>query len=146
MLYNCAIAMFCGIVIGVINDIFHTLMELTVYFPEKIRLLRLLFHDILYICCYCTTFILLLYYCNNGEFRAILLIAQISGGWIYRLTIRKVVLRILSVLELIINRLFLFPLQKILIFLTLLLKKTISILTHPIAKMRSKMYNKINNK
>lgn len=143
MINNCGIAILCGIAIGIINDIIHSFTELTLYFPKKVRLLREILHDILLLCCYCTTFVLLLYYCNNGEFRIIFLIALLSGVYVYRLTLRKIVLKMLSVIELVINRLFLFPLQKLLFFVTFILKKTISIFTHPIAKMRSRMYNKL---
>ena len=90
--------------------------------------------DTLAILAFMITFILLLYYACNGKFRSSFFIFMCVGVCIYIKVLRKICNKIIGFTV--------FPIKAIVAFFIELIKKTVSFLKVPIAKIRDRLYNK----
>lgn len=131
ILKNSFISASVGFLIGLIFDI--------IYFcnlPIKIitNNISLLVVDIINILIFTLSYILILYYLNDGNLRGIFLFSEISGLVIYRVLFSKIVTMSLKFIF--------YPIKKILNFIFNIFKKTVDFFIQAIAKIEERLYNK----
>ena len=120
-----------GFLIGLIFDI--------IYFcnaPIKIitKNVSLFVIDIISICIFTISYILILYYLNDGNLRGLFLFSEILGLVIYRVLFSKIVTTSLEFIF--------YPIKKMLTFIINIFKKTIDFFIQAIAKIEERLYNK----
>ena len=107
------------------------------YIPtnDKTKKVTTFISDIVRWLIFAISFILALYYLNNGSFRFMFLFAELTGLVAYNYIFSKTINKCLHLLV--------YPIRKIVAIIVRILKKTVDFFAITIAKSKKKLYNKI---
>lgn len=149
MLNNCLITMLIGAILGLFYDMLSfvkTLLSNKTPDTKKNKFdLFTFFRDIIFCITFTVFLILILYYFNDGDFRGIFFFTLIAGLAIYRFTLSKPAVKIMTAIGMTIRKIILLiltPIRKLIFFVVRIIKNLIPFLSTPIAKISSKLYNK----
>lgn len=139
MLERALLTLALGAVLGIYYDVLTALK--TCIFNNKAEKYGTFLRDLLFLLTFTLIFILVLYYFNNGTFRALFLGADMLGIFIYKVTLSKSLLKLMLSLLSVIGRL-LRLIVKPVVLLFGKIKNSLHFSFHPIAKIKERLYNK----
>ncbi len=139
MLQNALLTVIVGACLGILYDVLNAL-KLSIFSGKALKYADFI-KDLFFFTALDLTFILVLYYFNDGAFRAVFLCALFLGIFLYKITFGKLVLKLTMSIIKIFKRMIGFALEP----LVLIVKKTDKIAQlsfKALEKVLKRLYNK----